>query len=618
MRIFHGGKKIRPGDRANHLANDSIRNEICAYCGGKRRLNGDSLSRNLPIQICPICKGTGKVSGLNPYFTRDGYLSIKIADALRLAHGPVKEIYLLDIGNNDLINVELFFEDGKHFKLGGFAVGYSGTRPELFARLVRNAGFYITEDEYVTMHNPGYYFKQNPNSEFILDAGLLWQAKCDGIVRTYSEAVEYCRQLTLANLQHWRLPTLEEYQRLGRQLESEFNGFWTATFESGLADNIAYIDDGTTMFLTNKYYVRAVHEISLPLTWILELVRSQPTENIQAPMTPSIMKADPPSERVNEELNDPQKPLLSESYCEITSPSVSILEDQIEPTTPINIDVPISTNVLQNDCAHQVTQEAQIPPITSHETVESKEKPITKKNKNELSGLGKVLAFLITAILVIILTFVFLPSMPAYLSGNQGDIVDFAGFLGRVSGMICGFSTLIGPITFGIMRAIFPKKTRDSEMGMKVAETDIAVSAPQPEVKGKPSQTGNKIRTIFLILIMLITLFAIIVAVSRFLTANSLTLFPSRDAVSGNSGVVISGCVSASSLRVRTGPGTEFSVVKGLSQGECLSFDGRDTSNGWLRISDNDSLDNSKRQWVSANYIVLKEDISTLPVVTSP
>jgi hypothetical protein len=59
-------------------------------------------------------------------------------------------------------------------------------------------------------------------------------------------------------------------------------------------------------------------------------------------------------------------------------------------------------------------------------------------------------------------------------------------------------------------------------------------------------------------------------------------------------------------------------VVKGLSQGECLSFDGRDTSNGWLRISDNDSLDNSKRQWVSAKYIVLKEDISTLPVVTSP
>jgi len=617
MGLFKDRNKKRSGDGVNQFGNNSIRNEICAYCGGKVRLNGDSLSRNIPIQICPICKGTGKVSGLNPYFTRDGYLSIQIADALRLVHGPVKEIYLLDIGNNDLINVELFFEDGKHFKLGGFAVGYSGTRPELFARLVRNAGFYITEDEYVIMHNPGYYFKQNPNSEFILDAGLLWQAKCDGIVRTYAEAVEYCTHLTLANLHHWRLPTLKEYQRLGWQMESDFNDFWTATFEPDQADNIAYINDGTTMFLTNKYYVRAVHEVSLPLTWILDLVRSESSVQTQAPETPSLETPVPRPERVNEELIEPQKPLVSESHSVINPPSVRIQEDQVRPTTPINIETPNTTNTLQIDRAHPETQGPEIQTITSQETVQLKDKP-AKKNQNELSGLGKVLSILITLILTIILTLVLMPSLPSFFSGNQGDIVDIAGNLGSITGMICGLSTLIGPITYGIMKAIFPKKTKNSEMGMKVAETDIALISPPPLVKEKSFKKGGGIRTLALILIMCIMLFAIIVAVSRFFAVDTSTGFPSRSVASGNSGEVISGCVSASSLRIRTGPGTDFSVVKGISQGECLTFDGRDVSNEWLRLSGEDSFDSSQRLWVSAKYIVLKEDISILPVVTAP
>jgi hypothetical protein len=381
MGLFKNRNKNRPDDGVNKFSSNSYRYEECVYCRGKGRLNEKSLSQNLPIQICPICKGKGKVSGPDPYFTRDGYLSIQIATSLTLTHGPVKEIELLDTGNGDLINVELFFENGEHFKLGGFAVGYAGTRPELFARLVRNAGFYITEDEYLKMHSPGFYFNQNPNSEFIMDVGLLWQAKCDGIVRTYAEAVEYCTHLTLANLQHWRLPTLKEYQRLGWQLESDFNDFWTATLESDLADNIAYINDGTTMFLTNKYYVRAVHEISLPLTWILDLIRSESSVQIQTPEPPSLEKSVPRPERVNEELIEPQKPLLSESFTATTSPSVSIQEDQVRPTTTINIDPLNTTDVLQKDRAHKVIQEPGIQTITSQEMVQPKEKPNKKTGK---------------------------------------------------------------------------------------------------------------------------------------------------------------------------------------------------------------------------------------------
>lgn len=602
-------------DGADRSSNNSYQFEICCYCDGKGRLEEDLLSRNLPIRTCPICKGIGKISGPQPYFTQDGYLSVEIANRLRASHGSVTEIDLLDFGNSNLINVELFFEDGKHFRLGGFAVGYEGTRPELFAKLVRNAGFHITVDEYLKMATPGSYFHENQSSDFIMETGLLWQAECDGIVRTHAEAVNYCAHLTLANLQRWRLPTLEEYQLLSRQLESDYHDFWTASFEPDLADDIAYIDDGTTMFLKNQYHVRAVHEISFPLTWILNLVRSQSTEQVLVPMPPPVPKSVTQPAPAQEELIEPYRALPAESNIKPIPPSEKSQKDEGIPTPPIHVDALGRSDSLPKDKSQMVAQGTEIQSISPPKLIQPQGKSNKKKFTNELSGLGTVLAILITVVLTIILTLIFVPSLPAQIVGNQGDIVDFAGSLGSIFGMICGLSTLVGPITYGIMTAIFPKKTQDSKMTINAIGTNPGVIPPPQETKVTPSQKGSKIRTAALILILLIGLFVVIVSVGRKLATGAPTGYQSGGT---NSGEVINGCVTASSLRIRTGPGTDYSVVKGLSQGECLAFDGRDASSKWIRISNEDSIDSNQSLWVSAEYVAMNEDISILPIVMAP
>lgn len=87
-------------------------------------------------------------------------------------------------------------------------------------------------------------------------AGLMWQKAHDGVERTQAEAFAYCRSLTLAGFNDWRLPTLSDFSSLGKKLGA--HDYWTATDEPRLNANVAYINDGTTMYKTNKFYVRAV------------------------------------------------------------------------------------------------------------------------------------------------------------------------------------------------------------------------------------------------------------------------------------------------------------------------------------------------------------------------
>ena len=98
--------------------------------------------------------------------------------------------------------------------------------------------------------------------------GLMWQTNDDGNARTKDEAIAYCRGLRVAGFTDWRLPTLQEFQALtqstkGNQLGiiahfslSVSDVYWTNT--TGPQGNVSYIADGTTMFNTNKYPVRAV------------------------------------------------------------------------------------------------------------------------------------------------------------------------------------------------------------------------------------------------------------------------------------------------------------------------------------------------------------------------
>src|SRR6266704_106782 len=98
--------------------------------------------------------------------------------------------------------------------------------------------------------------------------GLMWQKDDDGEERNWHEANAYCDSLSLAGFNDWRLPTLREFESLketakpaGLKVNTFYNlktnaDYWTAS--PGPQSNVAYIADGTTMFRTNEYCVRAV------------------------------------------------------------------------------------------------------------------------------------------------------------------------------------------------------------------------------------------------------------------------------------------------------------------------------------------------------------------------
>lgn len=98
-------------------------------------------------------------------------------------------------------------------------------------------------------------------TEVHVEGGLMWQRQSDRVERTQDEAYAYCRQLELADRRDWRLPTLDEFRALQTSLDPANGDFWTSTSEPRISDRVAYIDDGTTMFRTNKYFVRAVRTL---------------------------------------------------------------------------------------------------------------------------------------------------------------------------------------------------------------------------------------------------------------------------------------------------------------------------------------------------------------------
>ena len=104
-------------------------------------------------------------------------------------------------------------------------------------------------------------------------SNLMWQAEDDGIERDQGEAFRYCSGLTHASFSDWRLPTLEEFNSLLASTKragviGNYNtvynrttnaDYWTAS--PGPQGNVAFIAEGTTMFKTNKYCVRAVRSL---------------------------------------------------------------------------------------------------------------------------------------------------------------------------------------------------------------------------------------------------------------------------------------------------------------------------------------------------------------------
>jgi uncharacterized protein YraI len=95
------------------------------------------------------------------------------------------------------------------------------------------------------------------------------------------------------------------------------------------------------------------------------------------------------------------------------------------------------------------------------------------------------------------------------------------------------------------------------------------------------------------------------------------TLEPVATSTIAPTNVVISGCVEVASLRVRSGPGTEFPQAGGLKEGDCVELDGRDRDGAWVRSQSAD-WQGGLHGWMAAEYLKTSGVISALQVFGPP
>lgn len=88
------------------------------------------------------------------------------------------------------------------------------------------------------------------------------------------------------------------------------------------------------------------------------------------------------------------------------------------------------------------------------------------------------------------------------------------------------------------------------------------------------------------------------------------TSFPTRIAIpSATISPFAQACVVVSSLRVRSGPGTQYQIEDGFQRGECVSIDAKNSAATWARIANSDL-------WLSVAHLDITGSISQLPAKT--
>lgn len=92
------------------------------------------------------------------YYTTYPNKSLEIARQLIWQHGKPEKVSLESIGG--FADARLFFQDGFQALLGGFAVGYSGTRPDSLRAMLQAAGFHVTEEDIEKMSLPVHFTRQ--------------------------------------------------------------------------------------------------------------------------------------------------------------------------------------------------------------------------------------------------------------------------------------------------------------------------------------------------------------------------------------------------------------------------------------------------------------------------
>lgn len=98
-------------------------------------------------------------------------------------------------------------------------------------------------------------------------------------------------------------------------------------------------------------------------------------------------------------------------------------------------------------------------------------------------------------------------------------------------------------------------------------------------------------------------------AAASSLPTETAAAFSSRRAL----GPGIDGTVTASQLKVRAGPGTEYHAIGGLRRGDKVLAVGRSENNGWLKVNyvkDGKALEG----WIGAAFVKLQAPIEELPI----
>jgi uncharacterized protein YraI len=103
------------------------------------------------------------------------------------------------------------------------------------------------------------------------------------------------------------------------------------------------------------------------------------------------------------------------------------------------------------------------------------------------------------------------------------------------------------------------------------------------------------------------------VAVSNLplISAAVTTATPEVAAVSGTGGAATATVTGAGALNVRSGPGTDFSLLSTLPDGQSVTLAGRNTDATWLQVS----LPNGQLGWVSAQFLTSAVALTNVPVV---
>lgn len=72
--------------------------------------------------------------------------------------------------------------------------------------------------------------------------------------------------------------------------------------------------------------------------------------------------------------------------------------------------------------------------------------------------------------------------------------------------------------------------------------------------------------------------------------------------------ISLTACVEKYSLRVRSGPGTQYEALGGVPAGTCVAAGGRNQDASWIWVTFDDLSG-----WVTSEYLVINGDISSLP-----